>query len=32
MIYTVTFFNPSGTCDNVTHVEVDNEDIHRSKS
>lgn len=25
MIYTVTFFNPIGNCDNVTHVEADNE-------
>lgn len=32
MVYTVTFFNPVGNCDNVTHVEVDAEDIHRSKS
>ena len=32
MIYIVTFFNPIGTCDNVTHVEADNEDIYRSKS
>ena len=32
MIYIVTFFNLIGTCDNVTHVEADNKDIHRSKS
>ena len=32
MIYIVTFFNPIGTCDNVTYAEADNEDIHRSKS
>lgn len=25
MIYTVTYFNPLGNCDNVTHVEADNE-------
>lgn len=25
MIYTVTFFNPIGNCDNVTHVEADTE-------
>ena len=25
MIYTVTFFNPIGNCDNITHVEADNE-------
>ena len=32
MIYTVTYFNPLGNCDNVTHVKADNEDIHCSKS
>lgn len=31
-ILLVTFFNPIGICDNVTHAEADNEDIHRSKS
>ena len=25
MIYTVTYFNPLGNCDNITHVEADNE-------
>ena len=25
MIYTVTYFNPLGNCDNVTHVKADNE-------
>jgi hypothetical protein len=25
MIYSVTFFNPLGNCDNIAHVEADNE-------
>ena len=25
MIYTVTYFNPLGNCDNVTHVEANTE-------
>lgn len=25
MVYTVTYFNPLGNCDNVIHVEADNE-------
>lgn len=25
MIYTVTYFNPLGNCDNITYVEADNE-------